>query len=283
MRLAILTPDPADPSFSSYWPRLLDDYHTLFAADGVELVPHAWTSGPPVGVDAAMALLAWGYHLDEPRWRRLLDEWPATLPLVNAREILAWNTRKTYLVELAAAGVPTIPTLFVDEVQAQIVDAAFARFGSNELVIKPQTSAGAYATLRLDRDAAIPTLRDAMIQPFLRSVGEEGELSLFYFGSVLAHAVRKVAAPGEFRVQPTYGGQLARFAPDAEPIAVADAALRQLPLPPVYARVDLIRVDDGRLALMELEAIEPDLYFGLAPESGPLLVRAVLDAVRDGR
>lgn len=279
MRLAILTPDPAEPSFADYWPQLLVAYRRLFADAGVDLGPHPWTAGPPAGVDAAVALLAWGYHLDEPRWRRLLDDWPSSLPLVNARAILAWNTRKTYLADLAAAGVPVVPTQFVDEVSTDRVASAFARFGSDRLVVKPQISAGAHATVTLARGEPVPALRDAMIQPFLSSVGGEGELSLFYFGGELAHAVRKVAAPGEFRVQPVYGGRLELFTPDAEARSVAVAVLGQLPALPAYVRVDLVRDNDGRLAVMEVEALEPDLYLALAPQSGSLLVRAVLEAI----
>ena len=106
----------------------------------------------------------------------------------------------------------------------------------------------------------------------------KAKLSLFVFGGVLAHAVRKVASGGEFRVQPQYGGRFARFEPDEEARALAEAAVGACPATPVYARADMVRGLDGRLQLMELECIEPDPYFALAPDGGAALVAAVLAA-----
>jgi hypothetical protein len=45
---------------------------------------------------------------------------------------------------------------------------------------------------------------------------------------------------------------------------------------PLYARVDMVRGDDGRLVLMELEVIEPYLY----PVEGPRLGEMIAEAVR---
>jgi hypothetical protein len=100
-----------------------------------------------------------------------------------------------------------------------------------------------------------------MIQPFLPAIADEGEYSLFYIGGELTHAIVKHATGGDFRIQPQFGGVNQRWAPDTEALAVAEAALKAAPLPPLYARIDLLRRLDGRLALIEFEAIEPDLYF----------------------
>jgi glutathione synthase/RimK-type ligase-like ATP-grasp enzyme len=118
-----------------------------------------------------------------------------------------------------------------------------------------------------------------MLQPFLPSVAEEGEISLFMFNGALSHAVIKRAAAGDFRVQPQYGGQMTPYAPDEEARSLAEAALAVAPRRPVYARVDMARLPDGRLALMELEAVEPDLYFAFAPDGGEAFARAVLHAL----
>jgi glutathione synthase/RimK-type ligase-like ATP-grasp enzyme len=115
-----------------------------------------------------------------------------------------------------------------------------------------------------------------MIQPFLPTVTGEGELSLFFFDGVFSHGVAKVAAEGDFRVQPQFGGRFAPYQPSLEAVDLAQNVLSRAPQGLVYARTDMLRDMDGRLALMELEAIEPDLYFAYAPDSGDAFGRAVL-------
>ncbi|MBY0520218.1 MAG: hypothetical protein K2P79_07310 [Sphingomonas sp.] len=234
------------------------DYAPAFAAAGMALAPRAWTEGPGDGA-ATLALFAWGYHADPARWLAMLDAWPAGNRLINPAALLRWNTTKTYLEALAAAGVPIVPSLFGDA-DAASVAAAYDHFGVDELVVKPQVSAGSDRTVRVRRGDALTPLANAIIQPFLPAIGDEGELSLFYIGGDFSHAARKVAAAGDFRIQPQFGGVITRIDPPAEAIAVAKHALAALPEAPCYARVDLLRLADGGLALIELEAIEPDLY-----------------------
>ena len=107
-------------------------------------------------------------------------------------------------------------------------------------MVKPRISASASSTSRVGRGDAAPNLADAMIQPFMPSVQDQGELSIFFFAGERAHAVRKVAAPGDFRVQREYGGAFTAVEPNAAELAVAQAALAAAPEPPFYARVDLV-------------------------------------------
>ena len=215
-----------------------------------------------------MASLAWGYHLQPARWDALLAGWPDDAPLLNPPAVLRWNTDKIYLADLAAAGVATVPTHFAEIAHDAALAAARAEFGVVELVVKPRVSAAAASTGRVQPGDAAPNLAGAMIQPFLPSVQDAGELSIFYFGGKRAHAVRKVAAAGDFRVQREYGGAFSVVEPDAAEIAVAEAALAATPESPFYARVDLIPGADGRPLVMELELIEPDLYLDLIPDRG---------------
>ncbi len=276
-RLALLCPDPAEPTYTSRIPAPVEGYHDLFARLGVEVVAHPWVDPIPAGVDGVLATLAWGYHFQPGRWTEILTRWDPSIPLVNSPDVLLWNTTKTYLQALAARGVVVIPTRTPDLTGADELEAAFAAFGTDELVIKPLVSAGSYQTVRYRRGDPPPAPAPGqMIQPFLPSVSSEGELSLFYFAGVFSHGVRKRATGTDFRVQPQFGGQLEPFAPEAEALRLAEAALAAAPAGMTYARIDLIRRLDGRLALMELEAIEPDLYFAFAPSAGLGFGEAVL-------
>jgi hypothetical protein len=242
-------------------------YVEAFARVGITAHPHPW---PGAGAAPALALLAWGYHLDIDRWLDLLDLWPANVPLFNAAALMRWNTRKTYLAELEAAGVTTVPTLF-----GTPDPNAFHQFGTDELVVKPQVSAGSHLTQRVRRGDPFPALSEAMIQPFLPAIQSEGEYSLFYIDGALTHAIVKQPSGDDFRIQPQFGGRNAPWQPNAEALSVADAAMAASPAPPLYARIDLVRRLDGRLALIELEAIEPDLYF----EHGPGVLDRLAEAV----
>jgi glutathione synthase/RimK-type ligase-like ATP-grasp enzyme len=241
------------------------------------LVARPWDRGPGAnenGGDATLALFAWGYHLDVARWEAMLAAWPAERLLFNAAPLLAWNTRKTYLVELEAKGVPIVPSRF-GHADGASVAAAFEAFGADELVVKPQVSGGSYRTVRMKPGDPVEPLDDAIIQPFVPAVSGEGELSFLFIGGAFSHAVRKVAKQGDFRIQPQFGGQFSRFEPEPSQLALAETVIAALPEPSLYARVDLLRLADDSLALMELEAIEPDLYPHMAPELPARLADAV--------
>jgi len=237
---------------------ILDQYRAAFAARGMTLATRPWDMGPG-DADTTLALFAWGYHLDVERWEAMLAAWPAGQQLLNAPALLAWNTRKTYLLQLKEAGIPIVPSQF-GRADDDSVAAAFDRFGTGEVVVKPQVSGGSFRTVRLRPGERIEPLDDAIIQPFVPAVSGEGELSFLFVDGVFSHAVRKIAKQGDFRIQPQFGGQFSRFQPDAEQLALAEQVMATLPESALYTRVDLLRIADGSLALIELEAIEPDLY-----------------------
>lgn len=272
-RIDILVPPPGG-AYRDMVAERFATYRELLAQGGWAAAPRPWSEGP--GDAPTLALLAWGYHNDLPRWEALISGWPAEVPLLNAPALLAWNTRKTYLTELDAAGVPVVPTIFGPSSTAA---TAFERFGVDELVVKPQVSAGSDRTARVRPGETPPDIADAMIQPFLPSINDEGEYSIFYFGGALSHAIRKVAAAEDFRVQPQFGATIGQWTPDAEALAVADAANRAVPAGALYARVDLVRRHDGRLALIEYEAIEPDLYLEHGGQA-ELLLDALAEKLR---
>ena len=177
----------------------------MLAREGLEVASRPWTHGPDPNVALHLPLLAWGYHHDVDRWLAALAGWPKSSALSNSAALLGWNTRKTYLAELEDRGVATLPTLFLDRAGPDDLAAARARFGVEEVVLKPQVSAGSHLTRRL-RAGEVATLeRPAMIQPFLPAVAGEGELSVFMFGGQASHAIAKRALGGDFRVQPQFG------------------------------------------------------------------------------
>jgi hypothetical protein len=282
--IAVLTPDPSDPSYAGQWPGVLERLGEALAAAGLTAVPTPWTDH----VDDAsgltrfplvLPLIAWGYHRDHSRWMQACATWAAAgVRMLNPPSVLGWNSDKSYLGRLAEQGVAIPDTVWVDGVTLADVDAAFDRFGVEQIVLKPRVSGGAWKTLRLTRGERMGGAPEgpAMIQPYLPTIETEGETSLLFFGGALSHVVEKRPVPGEFRVQVQYGGgYVALPEPPAGALALAEQTLAAIGEDLLYARIDMARGPDGGWLLMEAELIEPDFYLATAPEGGTRFAAAV--------
>ena len=282
--IAVLTPDPSDPSYAGQWPGVLERLGEALAAAGLTAVPTPWTDH----VDDAsgltrfplvLPLIAWGYHRDHGRWMQACATWAAAgVRMLNPPSVLGWNSDKSYLGRLAEQGVAIPDTIWVDGVTQADVDAAFDRFEVEQIVVKPRVSGGAWKTLRLTRGERMGGAPEgpAMIQPYLPTIETEGETSLLFFGGALSHVVEKRPVPGEFRVQVQYGGgYVALPEPPTGALALAEQTLAAIGEDLLYARIDMARGPDGGWLLMEAELIEPDFYLGTAPEGGKRFAAAV--------
>lgn len=240
-----------------------------FASLGLNIEPVLWDSCTEVAADfdALLPLMVWDYFEgNEARFLDVMARADEATLVLNPPDLLAWNADKAYLDDLAGRGAPVIPTQKHERVTEAIAREAFAAFGADKIVIKPQVGGGAWRQVLLGKDEAWPDADAlppgaALIQPFLPSVTEEGEYSFLYFDGQFSHALVKTAKPGDYRIQSIYGGSEARYAPSAAEKSVAEAVLASLGTTPLYARVDLLRGLDGELKLIELEMIEPYLYF----------------------
>jgi len=191
--------------------------------------------------------------------------------IVNPADVIRWNSHKGYLVELAAKGIPTVPTRLIPG-ESIDVDLQLEECPWDEVVIKPAVDGGGREVLRALRDSDVARLHaealsakgDVIVQPFVPGI-VDGERSLVFLGGAFSHAVRKVPAEGDYRVQYFYGGTELEHAPDSAELRVALWAIDSAPGRLTYARVDLVDWE-GAPTLMELEAIEPDLYLRDTPE-----------------
>ena len=233
----------------------------------------------PTDADLAIVRTTWDYTFRRDEFLQVLEDSPVTV--ANPTSVLRWNSHKGYLVELAAAGVPVIPTVLLRRGEpADLPDVGAAR-----IIIKPTIAAGARGVGLFDAgspaaaahlDDLLSTV-DVLVQPFEPSV-HDGERSLLYFGGHYSHAVRKVPAVGDFRVHTRYGGHQLLHAPTAAELAVALAALESVTNDLLYARVDLVGTAEAPL-VMELELIEPEIFLPMAAGSADRLADAVLAAL----
>lgn len=252
--------------------------HLLVAAlaeIGVEAVvapwdsPEDWAAYPLVVVRTP-----WDYFRRLPEFLAWAKHTSQLTAFVNPVSVIEWNSHKAYLRELAGKGIPTVPTLWLDR---GVADGAtrLAATGWGEVVVKPAVSIGAIGALKTHAAdpacqahlAALMAEGDVLVQPFIESVAAQGEVSLIYFGGAFSHAIRKQPAAGDYRVQDMYGGTNHPYQPAADEVELATLALSATPAPTTYARVDMVRLQGGRPAVMELELIEPELFLGVAPEA----------------
>ena len=254
-----------------------------FEAAGLDLVEIDWRAPAEDFEGIALVLLgtAWDYqdHLSEFLSRLEALE-AAGVKVCNPPAVVRWNGDKRYLKQLAGNGVPTIPTLWFDDVSRSDIAIALDAFEAERVVVKRQVGAGGlgqHSFMHDDLPASDWRMgRASMIQPFLPSVVDEGEYTFVFVDGHFSHGVLKRAAKGEYRIQSLFGGFESDYAPTQQDLACANAVIEALPYDDLlYCRIDMARLPTGELAVMEAEAIEPYLY----PEQGPDLGVRLADAI----
>ena len=234
----------------------------------------------------AMFRTTWDYFHRFQEFVAWLDKAETQTILINPIEQVRWNMDKRYLLDLKEKGVHICATHLIEAGTQTTLKALHDQLGWNETVLKPAVSGGGRHTYRLNPDnyevheAIFQELlkEEAMLlQPFQYNIVEKGETSLVLINGQYSHAVLKVAKPGEFRVQDDFGGAVHAYTPTSEEIAFAEAAIAACEPLPLYARVDMAVDNEGRLAIVELELIEPELWFRLHPPCADMLAKALVN------
>src|SRR5687768_9976865 len=247
-RVALVTydarPDPTDDD------RLLAD--ALSARGAIARgVPWSDASAEWSAYDAVVVRSCWDYFLRVDEFHGWLDRLERDgAHVMNDVRTLRWNADKTYLRDLAARGVPIIPTWWLHRGATTSLGELRRVTGWSELVVKPTVSGGAHRTWRatpaaeVEDNARLATMIEegaVMVQPMLGEIEREGEWSLLFIAGRYSHSVLKRPRTGDFRVQREHGGSLEPAAPSREMILAAQRVLASIPFsnePPLYARVD---------------------------------------------
>lgn len=265
----------------------------VLASLGIDAEPVVWSSRATVwtAFDAVVVRSCWDYHLHLAAfhaWLDLLEQ--SGVSVWNSPATLRWNADKRYMLDLDAWGVATIPTRIVPRGRLGDVERIVGGEGWQRFVIKPAVSASGFETYALESPieplaretiARVVAAGDVLVQPFAEEIPREGEISFMFIDGEYSHATLKRAATatGEFRVQTEHGGTVDPHSAPADLIAQAAKALLPLPEVPLYARVDGIARDD-QFVLMELELIEPNLFFnhcrGSVERMGQAIARRLL-------
>ncbi len=254
-------------------PDLWTDDQLLLAslrANGVATATPVWDDPAVDWASYALVVVrsTWDYwhrRDDYVTWARHVE---SVSTLLNPAEAIEWNTHKGYLRDLEAAGVPIVPTVWLSAGSAVELTELLDERGWSDVVVKPAVSAGAEDTLRL-ADVGMGVLqsladrvladRDLMVQPYLPAVETHGERSLLYVDRELTHAVRR---PPYLTAGVWADSVLAEPADDERALAVQ--VLDAIPHELLYARVDMVPDGAGSLVLMEVELVEPQMFFALS-------------------
>ena len=255
---------------------------------GLDVRPAIWNS-PQIkwGEFSAVVIRScWDYHLMPQKFKAWLNRLEALdLRVWNPPEIVRWNMDKFYLKELQEKGVRVTPSVWLRRGEPAKLGELLRERGWQEAVLKPTVSASAHQTLRLRQNEAASFEKQfsemlgsnhMLVQPFMEEIRTKGEWSLLFFGKQFSHAVLKRPAEGDFRVQQQFGGSEQAQHPPDHLIEQAHAILDLIDAPLLYARVDGVE-SDGDFVLMELELIEPVLFFRHSPDAALRFSKGLLE------
>jgi glutathione synthase/RimK-type ligase-like ATP-grasp enzyme len=234
------------------------------------------------------AAIDWNYPIFPREFLRWVKDTSMVSELWNPPAVVRWNLHKKYLFDLAKVGLAIAPTQLVERGSTRRLADIAAERGWAAMVVKPAISASSMDTLKVgegdfDRGEihlrTIAADRDVLVQEYLSSVEGYGERALVWIDGVLTHGVRKSprfvddgesvsAEPVEIRAAEA---TLARRAVQA----VRDSVTPQL----VYARIDLAPGPNGLPVIMELELIEPSLYFAQSAFALETMVGAIASRI----
>jgi glutathione synthase/RimK-type ligase-like ATP-grasp enzyme len=208
--------------------------------------------------------------------------------MCNEPSVIKWNMDKHYLADLQARGISVVPSRFVERGTKVRLRELLEQTGWHDAVIKPCVSGGARHTYRVGRKNAeqvdvvvqrLLAVESLILQPFQQAIVARGEDSLMLFNGRFSHAVRKVAKPGDFRVQDDHGGSVHTCLPTPPQIDLAERAMVACDPMPAYGRVDMLQDDQGHWMVMEMELIEPELWLRYHPPAATALAQAIAESL----
>jgi len=230
----------------------------------------------------------WDYFDRFEEFSRWLNKVSQQTILLNSENLIRWNIDKHYLLDLKHKGVPICESYFIEKGDTFTLYNLSKKHSLDTFVIKPCISGAARHTYKVSQEnitaheelfSELIANEAMIIQPFQKNIVDKGEMSLMVMNGKFTHAVLKIAKPGDFRVQDDFGGSVFNYTPTQEEITYAENAVKSCPEMPIYARVDVFLDNENKLALAELELIEPELWFRNYHEAAHKLAKAIKERI----
>ncbi|MGI9628836.1 MAG: ATP-grasp domain-containing protein [Longimicrobiales bacterium] len=255
------------------------DPDTVLLADhlrvaGLQVEVQPWDAP---GVDWSKAPITlirstWDYH---QRHGEFLD-WARSIPtLHNPVALIEWNSDKRYLLDLAE-DIPVVPSHVLEDPTPGDVTRIRGEFGWSDVVLKPTVGLDGHGVSKLQAGGAAMTPRSGtwILQPLVPEAATDGEISVVLIEGCVSHAVVRRPPAHDFRAQERLGGTVETIVPPSDVVQLAQAAVEWLPVVPLYARVDVVTCQ-GQPHLMELELVEPSLFFSHSDSALDMITEAL--------
>ncbi|HLY03067.1 MAG TPA: hypothetical protein VKR56_11320 [Candidatus Cybelea sp.] len=272
----------------------LDPDDCLLASElqrrGLTVSVEAWSDANAQWDASRLCVLrsTWDYHERCDEFIAWVERAGTVTVLKNDPDVLRWNAHKSYLWELERRGVPVVPTAWVSRGESCDLAELAAAHGWRDLVLKPARGAASHEVTLVrggaasfaegqERFAHLARTQDVLVQPYLHSVVTYGERALIFFDGRYSHAVVKKP----FDTLLVVGGARTSLAQaTSTELAVAAQALAAVPGRQLYARIDLLRDDENRVCVNEVELIEPGLYLGVHEPAQRHFADAIVQELR---
>jgi len=226
----------------------------------------------------------WDYFDRYEEFSIWLENVSSKTTLLNSANVINWNIDKHYLLDLKTKGIHICETYFIEKGTITTLSELHEQLNWKKTVLKPCVSGAARHTYKLD----LTTLENyetvfqelisneaMMLQPFQENIVIKGEYSFVIINGIYSHAVLKIAKPGDFRVQDDFGGTIHEHRATKNEIDFAENAVKACLEKPMYARVDVIIDNNNKLAISEIELIEPELWFRKYPNASISLAKGI--------
>ena len=232
----------------------------------------------------AMFRTTWDYFKRQDEFTQWLKTASQLTTFINSIELVRWNMDKHYLTDLNNKGIHTVETFFIEPGEEKTLESIFISTNHVTAILKPAVSGTARHTYKInlnnirEHESVFKKLikeESMLIQPFQNEIVNKGEVAMMIMGGKFTHAVLKKTKVGDFRVQDDFGGTLHDYTPSQQEIMFAEKAVHSCSTLPLYARVDMIKDNKGLLAIMELEIIEPEMWFRRFPDAAKLLAEEI--------
>ena len=231
----------------------------------------------------------WDYHRRLDDFNAWIDRVDRLSVLANSADVLRWNTDKHYLLEAQGAGLPVVPTVFVEpSTDDSWISRVEVFLQSGHVVVKPCVSAGSNDTERHDDSVSairhaqslLHSGRSVMVQPYLARVDTDDETGLVFMGGTFSHAFAKgplLSAPKDVAGDLFARERIDPREPSTSELDLGERAMAWLERrfeSLLYARIDLLPTDDGPV-IVELELTEPSLFLAMHPDAPSNIASAV--------
>ncbi|MEQ1624698.1 MAG: hypothetical protein ABL870_08410 [Sediminibacterium sp.] len=235
--------------------------------------------------DVILIKSPWDYHENISLFYTWLEKIKSIgQRMLNPIDIIKWNSNKHYLDDIFKAGLPIIPSIYLDKgTQILSYNSLFKQLNTDKIVVKPCISASAKNTIILDEESIVQqsdainlllSEEEYIVQPFVKEISD-GEWSFIFFNEQYSHCALKVPKQGDFRVQHHHGGSILYPEPKLKHIQQAEKYIQKFARGTLYARVDAVVINDT-LFLMEIELIEPYLFLNSVKERQELYYQALV-------